>query len=296
MDDQIAAMQARLALQREALQREFIAADQAMSRLKNQSELAREPRRRLRQLLDDRDHLVDDAASTRAEQYLATQVQSSTPLELVVLLYDGALRSIDGAREAMARRDIAGPPSGDLEACWRSSAELQNTLDMERGGGSPRISTGSTTDARRASLDAIVDAAGRAADRRGARVLEPLRDAWQDDRGDDRRPAPGSTVTPDELVRLIEQYRAGIEAELNLLQPARRRSSQRQRRPVTPADFAALEHAADERDRHHAEPVTIEEGLRDVRADADRAPRRSPATPAGLRRRWPRCIARRRTS
>ena len=37
MDAQIASMQVRLALQREALQREFTAADAAMSRLKNQS-------------------------------------------------------------------------------------------------------------------------------------------------------------------------------------------------------------------------------------------------------------------
>jgi len=37
MDGQIAAMQSRLALQRETLQREFTAADQAMTRLKNQS-------------------------------------------------------------------------------------------------------------------------------------------------------------------------------------------------------------------------------------------------------------------
>jgi flagellar hook-associated protein 2 len=37
MDDQIATMQARLAVQREGLMREFIAADQAMSRLKAQT-------------------------------------------------------------------------------------------------------------------------------------------------------------------------------------------------------------------------------------------------------------------
>ena len=36
-----------------------------------------------------------------ANQYLATQVQSSRPLELIVLLYDAALRHTATAREAI---------------------------------------------------------------------------------------------------------------------------------------------------------------------------------------------------
>ena len=71
-------------------------------------------------------------------------------------------------------------------------------------------------------------------------------------------------MTPDELVRLIEQYRAGIEAELNLLRQLAEVSTHQ--RTVTGAgDFNAFSEASDERDRIMRSLVTIEEGLRAVR-------------------------------
>jgi hypothetical protein len=72
-------------------------------------------------------------------------------------------------------------------------------------------------------------------------------------------------VTPDELVRLIAQYRAGIEAELNLLRQLAEVSSHQ--RSVTGAgDFSAFSEASDDRERLMRSLVTIEEGLRTVRA------------------------------
>src|SRR5690348_3910756 len=69
----------------------------------------------------------------RADQYLRTQVESSTPLELVVLLYDAALRYTGTARDAMARRDI--PARRDaLSKAMAIVSELQATLDLEQGG------------------------------------------------------------------------------------------------------------------------------------------------------------------
>ncbi len=65
--------------------------------------------------------------------YRTTQVQSRTPLELVVMLYDGAIRFVGTAREAVERRDIAARG----EAISRALAivsELQSTLNMEAGG------------------------------------------------------------------------------------------------------------------------------------------------------------------
>jgi hypothetical protein len=72
-------------------------------------------------------------------------------------------------------------------------------------------------------------------------------------------------VTPDELVRLIEQYRAGIEAELSLL---RRLSdvSSHQRAVSDSGDFSAFSEASDGREAIMRSLVTIEEGLRGVRA------------------------------
>jgi flagellar protein FliS len=65
--------------------------------------------------------------------YRQTQVQSRTPLELVVMLYDGALRFMTAAREAIERRDIPAR----REAISRTLAivsELQSTLNLEQGG------------------------------------------------------------------------------------------------------------------------------------------------------------------
>jgi hypothetical protein len=72
-------------------------------------------------------------------------------------------------------------------------------------------------------------------------------------------------VKPDEIVELIDQYRAGLEAELLLLRQLAEVSAHQHQ--VTHArDFAAFGEAADERDRILRSLVTIEEGLRGVRA------------------------------
>ncbi len=71
-------------------------------------------------------------------------------------------------------------------------------------------------------------------------------------------------MTVDEIVRLIEQYRAGIEAELQLLHQLAEISSH-QHSVTAAGDFGSFSDAADERDRIMRMLVTIEEGLRDVR-------------------------------
>jgi hypothetical protein len=71
-------------------------------------------------------------------------------------------------------------------------------------------------------------------------------------------------MTRDDLVRLIEQYRAGLEAELTLLHQLETVAS-RQREASHAPDYRALEHAADERDRLMRGLVMVEEGVRDVR-------------------------------
>jgi flagellar protein FliS len=68
-----------------------------------------------------------------AARYRVTQVQASTPLERVVLLYDGAIRFMDAAKSAIARRDI--PARRDaLSRAIGIVGQLKSTLDMERGG------------------------------------------------------------------------------------------------------------------------------------------------------------------
>ena len=71
-------------------------------------------------------------------------------------------------------------------------------------------------------------------------------------------------MTRDELARLIEQYRAGLDAELTLLHQLSDVAAQ-QRVVSQKGDFAALAQCADERDRLMRSLVTIEDGMRDVR-------------------------------
>jgi flagellar protein FliS len=71
------------------------------------------------------------ALATRgADSYRRAAVEGCTPLERVVLLYDGAIRFISQARDATVTGDTARRAEGISPIV----AELQNTLDLERGG------------------------------------------------------------------------------------------------------------------------------------------------------------------
>ena len=78
--------------------------------------------------------MTTQGLSARAAQaYAQTHVQSRSPLELVVMLYDGLLRQLADAGAAVAARNL----SGKAEAVSRALAilsELQSTLNMEQGG------------------------------------------------------------------------------------------------------------------------------------------------------------------
>jgi len=109
--------------------------------------------------------------------YRKTEVQSRTPLELVVMLYDGALRFIGVAKDAIGRGDIRGRS----EAISRTLAiisELQSTLDLERGG----EMAASLDDMYRYLTQRLVQATVKndaAPLDEARRLLETLRDGWQ---------------------------------------------------------------------------------------------------------------------
>ena len=67
------------------------------------------------------------------DAYRKAQVDSATPLGLVVMLYDGALRSAAEARAAILRRDVAARTKA-ISRLLGIIGELRGTLDMERGG------------------------------------------------------------------------------------------------------------------------------------------------------------------
>ena len=111
-----------------------------------------------------------------AAAYRETSVQSSSPLELVVLLYDGALRHITAAREAFDRGDITARASA-ISSALAIVGELQSTLNIEEGG---RIAS-SLDELYSYVTNKLVDATVKkdpAALDEATRLLGPLRDAW----------------------------------------------------------------------------------------------------------------------
>jgi flagellar protein FliS len=71
--------------------------------------------------------------SRGADAYRRINVETKSPLELVLMLYDGALRFVGEAREAIARKDVGARTEATRRAL-DIITELQNTLNMEQGG------------------------------------------------------------------------------------------------------------------------------------------------------------------
>jgi flagellar protein FliS len=111
-----------------------------------------------------------------AEAYYQTHVQSRSPLELVVMLYDGALRFCDQAATAMDAGDMTSKAVA-MSRAFAILAELQNTLNVTEGGDVAR-----QLDALYAHMhDRLIDANVQRSSvpiRDVMRLLTPLRDAW----------------------------------------------------------------------------------------------------------------------
>ena len=67
------------------------------------------------------------------DAYRRTEAQSASPLQLVVMLYDGALRFLNEARGAQAAGDLRRRAKA-LHRVTAIIAECHSTLDLERGG------------------------------------------------------------------------------------------------------------------------------------------------------------------
>jgi flagellar protein FliS len=109
--------------------------------------------------------------------YRRTEVQSRTALELVVLLYDGALRFLAMTREAMGRKDIAARRDA-TSRLLAIIAQLQSTLDVEQGGEVAVRLDALYAYATRRILDASLGNDPAPLDE-VRRILETLRDGWQ---------------------------------------------------------------------------------------------------------------------
>jgi flagellar protein FliS len=72
------------------------------------------------------------AASRGALTYQKVDAQSRSPLELVVMLYDGAIRFLGEARDAHERHDHRGRATGVSKAL-AIVGELRSTLNIDDG-------------------------------------------------------------------------------------------------------------------------------------------------------------------
>ena len=65
--------------------------------------------------------------------YKKTQIETATPLQLVVMLYDGAIVNAQRAIEAIRSGNVE-QKSQAVDKTLAIVGELQATLDMEQGG------------------------------------------------------------------------------------------------------------------------------------------------------------------
>lgn len=130
---------------------------------------------------------MQGALARAANVYQQTHVHSRSPLELVVMLYDGALRFVGEARAGLERRDL----TAKREAISRTLAiisELQSTLNMQEGGAIAQSLDGLYTYVTSRLLEANIQSDVTKLDEI-ATLLGTLRGAWADIAA---RPADGS--------------------------------------------------------------------------------------------------------
>jgi flagellar secretion chaperone FliS len=199
-------------------------------------------------------------AARGVNSYRQTEIQSRTPLELVVMLYDGALRFTAEAREAMARRDIRSRQQS-ISRALAIVSELQSTLDMASGGEVAVQLDKLYGFVRDRLVDASLKQDPKPLDE-AARVLTTLREGWFAISG--ASPSAARYMAESPLVGLIDQYRAGLDAEIVILRRLEQVAA-RQREASTAHDLTALNRAADDREGLMAALVNIEGQLRTVR-------------------------------
>jgi flagellar secretion chaperone FliS len=117
-------------------------------------------------------------AGRAADRYRQTEVQSRTPVELVIMLYDGALRFIDVARASIERNDIEARGRA-ISRALDIISELRSTLDHEKGG----ELAGSLERLYAYVTGRLVDASVKRDPRpleEATSLLRTLRDAWSE--------------------------------------------------------------------------------------------------------------------
>lgn len=111
-----------------------------------------------------------------ANEYRKNAVNGASPLQLIVMLYDGALRFMEAGKHAMAFQDY--PKQNDqLQRAQNVIMELMSCLDMEKGGEVAKnlfaIYTYVLNELIKANVEDSPDGVERC-----IRVMSELRDSW----------------------------------------------------------------------------------------------------------------------
>lgn len=114
--------------------------------------------------------------SRGAQAYFQTHVQSRSPVEVVVMLYDGAVRYLQQASRAMAAGDLVAKRDA-LSHGMTIVTELQGMLNLEEGGEIARRLDGLYTYVHGCCLEANAQRKPEKLDE-AVRLLGTLRSAW----------------------------------------------------------------------------------------------------------------------
>ena len=148
-----------------------------------------------------------------AHRYREVAIKTASPLQLVVMLYDAAICSLQEARGQMEHKDIAGR-SRSINKCIAIISELQSCLNLSSGG---EIAN---------SLDRLYDYMKRRIFRANVEqsaqplveietLLENLRSAWRELVGK----APGTEVQPAAGQEVTGSEIAGTPGPVGAIQP-----------------------------------------------------------------------------
>lgn len=116
------------------------------------------------------------ASALAAQTYRRTEIQSRSPIELVIMLYEGANRSLAQARSAIEGENAYAKREA-ISRALAIVAELQNVLNVDDGG-----EIAESLDSLYSFVnERLIDANQRndvGAIDEAVRVLAPLHDAW----------------------------------------------------------------------------------------------------------------------
>lgn len=111
-----------------------------------------------------------------AQEYRKNAVNGASPLQLIVMLYDGALKFMDAGRAAMVGKDI--PKQNQmLQKAQKIVMELMSCLDMEQGGEIARNLLSLYSYVLNELVQANVSDDPAGVDR-SIRVMSDLRESW----------------------------------------------------------------------------------------------------------------------